>query len=105
MKKLYKVILLLLMIFLVIGTPTKGTFMEAVKEDFMLRHPGISIGTDLLSTMGSASYKTYLLWSSFSYQFGNVTVKYLGIGFMTFYLGSEVTPAPDFIPEDDVQRS
>ena len=105
MKKQYKIILLVLMIFLVIGNPTKGTFMEAVKEDFMANHHGAVIGTDMLSSMGSSSYKTYLLFSSFKYSFGNVTVKYMGIGFMTFYLGSEVTPTPDFIPEDDVQRS
>lgn len=105
MKKQYKIVLLLLMIFLVIGNPTQGTFLEAVKEDFMANHHGASIGTDVLSSMGSSSYRNYLLLSTYEYTFGNVKVKYLGVGFMTFYLGSEVTPTPDYIPEDDVQKS
>lgn len=65
MKKQYKIILLILMIFLVIGNPTQGTFLEAVKEDFMANHHGAAIGKDMLSSMGTSSYKTYLLLSSF----------------------------------------
>ena len=105
MKNRYKIILLVLLIFLVIGNPSQSQFLTAVKEDFASNHHGTAIGTDMLKSMGNYTHKTYLLFGTFEYSFGNISVKYLGVGFMTFYLGNKVTPAPDYIPEDDVQRS
>lgn len=74
------------------GNPSESQFQQQLHSDFANVHPGVSLTQDQLNAIGSSTYQSWLIASHFTYQFGNIEVAYLGVGFFKIYLGSESAP-------------
>ncbi len=93
MKKRNKILFFIsAFLLLVIGNPSEAQFQKQLHIDFANVHPGVTLTLDQLNAMGSSSYQSWLIASHFSYQFGNIEVAYLGVGFFKIYLGSQSDP-------------
>ena len=88
MKKWLRILTLVVLAFLVLGNPSESQFQDRLVADYGFNHGGMSLSLEDLKKMGSSQYQSYLLFSKFHYSFGNIGVHYLGVGFMTFYLGN-----------------
>ncbi len=51
----------------------------------------MDLSPEQLGKMGTIRYRSYLVFSSFEYKFGNISVSYFGLAFMTFYRGSSIS--------------
>ena len=92
MKKHFrKIIVLSILTLLILGNPSEKRFLLALQEDYGSVHQGMNLGVEELKQMGTSSYRSYIFWSSYEYAFGSIQVKYVGIVFTTFYLGSGST--------------
>jgi len=79
---------LVLLLFLFVTNPSESTFLEKVSTDYGQIHAGMNIGVNDLKEMGMSKRSSYLLFSMYQYQFGNIGVRYLGIAANTFFLGT-----------------
>lgn len=91
---------------LILGNPPQGYYLRTLSEDFGSVHQGVTLGVSELQKIGTSSYHSYLLFSTYEYAFGTIKVKYLGLGFMTFYMGSNVSSNQDHSsPEDQTSNT
>lgn len=95
MKKHFKkIITASIFALLILGNPSEKRFLLALQKDYGSVHQGMNLGVEELAQIGKSSYRSYIFWSSYEYAFGSIQVKYVGITFMTFYLGSGSTQYP-----------
>ncbi len=86
MKKINKRLLVLLfVVFVILGCPSDQKFAERLHQDYGYSH-GQNLSIDQLREMGSSRYQSYILFSTYNYKFGSISVSYWGAGFMTFSL-------------------
>ena len=91
MKKYIKVLLLAILAFLILGSPSESRFQMRLKKDFGSFHHGdLQLSVDDLNSIGQSNFQSYVLFSKYDYAFGNIGVSYIGIGFMIVYTGSDV---------------
>ena len=95
MKYRAKQIVFLALAILLWGNPSERIFIQKVSDDFGQMHGGMRIELNDLLKIGDSSYRSYYLFSLYSYQFGNIQVNYFGLAFVTFYLGSEGASIPE----------
>ena len=82
MKKSNKIIgsvLLLLLLTLFITNPAEEAFLEQVAEDYGSMHHGLTLNTQQLQELGESYSQSYFLFSVHIYQFGSISVSYVGI--------------------------
>ncbi len=80
---------ILLMATLVLTNPTEEEYFNQVVQDYAQNHDGFIITKVDLANMGQTQYKSNLIYSTYSYQFGNIKVAYWGILGSVFYSGFE----------------
>ena len=79
----------ILLVLLIIFNPNEKQFLIRVSSDYGTTHHGLEITPQSLLQIGESSYKTYILFSMYDYQFGEVTVGYFGVMGLIVFLGSE----------------
>jgi hypothetical protein len=89
MKRTILFILLILIGILVLTNPNRRDYLEEIADDFGSIHAGMELKASQLEMMGSVSHSSFLIFSTFQYQFGSIGVRYWGFGTMIFYLGSQ----------------
>jgi hypothetical protein len=79
---------------LAITNPSEASFVNRLQKDYGNQHSGMSLTQDQLMSMGNSRYSSFLFFSQYEYQFGNIGVRYLGIGSFIIPLNSyrEDTP-------------
>jgi hypothetical protein len=92
----------LLLFYLFLTKPGENVFIEKIAHDYGQVHGGVSLPPHALLQMGTSQYRSYLIYSQYTYRFGNIEVYYLGVGPFTFQTGSrlkrgERRTAPDVI--------
>jgi len=87
-KRAITISLFTLALILIIGNPSEDSFLNKLQQDYGQIHQGVALSKTDLQRMGKSSFNSYLFWSSYRYAFGNIEVRYFGVAFMTFYLGS-----------------
>jgi hypothetical protein len=86
----YIVLLFTLMLAsLVITNPTEEDYFNRIVKDYAQNHAGFIITKVDLANMGQTQYKSNFIYSTYSYQFGNIKVVYWGILGSIFYSGFE----------------
>ncbi|MEM6641365.1 MAG: hypothetical protein AAF616_00185 [Bacteroidota bacterium] len=93
-KKSYRTLIAMLVTaILVLGTPSEDRFLRRLNVDYGSIH-GTTMSLEQLKQIGTSSFTSYLLWSTYDYSLGDIQVNYVGFAFMTFYQGSNATPLP-----------
>jgi len=80
----------LLFFYLFFTNPSEKHFLNKVSNDFGQVHGGVSLSPEALIQMGTSSYRSYLIYSKYTYSFGNISVEYLGVGAFTFHTRSHM---------------
>lgn len=89
LKHLYLFIILIFLSLLFISNPSESTYLSRVSEDYAQFHHNKEITMKILEQIGQSNRTTYLLFSTYDYQFGNVRVFYVGVANSIYYLGSK----------------
>ncbi len=92
MKRKIHILLLIIIAILVLGNPTEVRYLNRLQKDYGTMHGGSILSIKDLNQIGKSSTTSYLLWGFYEYTFSTIKVKYFGIAFMTFYLGSNTDP-------------
>lgn len=82
-KKIFLLILLLATIAVWL-VPKELAYLERVANDYGGMHGGVEIDAIQLSKIGSYKFEHHLLYSEFTYSFGNIAVTYRGYLSMIF---------------------
>ncbi|MEO1053135.1 MAG: hypothetical protein AAFX87_21060 [Bacteroidota bacterium] len=91
MKKiLIRVIPFLAIVILVLGltNPNENRFLEKVAQDYGQFHGGMEIDEERLLKIGKSERSSYLIFSVYHYEFGNIGVAYFGIATNTIFVKS-----------------
>lgn len=102
MKNKLNLIAAILIGFLILGNPTESRYFNRLQVDYGKIHQGSVLSIQDLNHMGKSKVTSYLLWGFFEYSFGTIQVKYFGIGFMTFFIGSNNSASPQTLPEQSI---
>jgi len=79
--------LLVILAFLSYSNPTEKTYLSRVSHDYQQYHINYHIPTDILQTVGLSNRSTYLLFSTYNYQFGDTKIFYFGVASNIYYVG------------------
>jgi len=71
-----------------LSNPSEQKFLESVASNYSSQHGGMEMSVSQLIKMGESERNSYLIFSTYSYEFGTIGVEYFGMAYMTFYLGS-----------------
>ncbi len=102
-KTLISLVLILSFSTLVITNPSEEVFLRRIVQDYGRDHANTYFTTDMLKNMGVSTHESYYLFSTLTYEFGNVGVSYLGIGNRIFKIKSftkektVTSPKPDLL--------
>lgn len=91
MSKSKAVILIILsgiILILFILRPEEQAYKERIATDYGLAHHGLQIGIEMLEEIGQGQYQNYYLFSTYTYQYGNIGVAYYGLAGYVFFLQS-----------------
>jgi hypothetical protein len=83
LKKIFLLILVLITISVWL-VPKEFAYLERVADDYGGVHGGIEIDAIQLKKIGSYQFEHHLLYSEFTYSFGNIAVTYHGYLSMIF---------------------
>lgn len=87
-----------LIVLLVFGNPSEDRFLTTIAKDFTAMHHGVQMDVSTLQKLGNTQYKSYLFFSTYHYAFGQISVDYVGLGFMTFHLKSSASKTTEEHP-------
>jgi hypothetical protein len=105
-KTLISLILILSFSTLIITNPSEEVFLRRIAQDYGSNHAATYFTTDMLKNMGVSKHESYYLFSTLTYEFGNVGVSYEGIGNQIFKIKSFTKeksmspPKPDALAMD-----
>jgi len=102
MKKRLWIMIYVVLGALAISTPSEFRFEQRLATDYGSIHHGKSLDVGDLKAIGTSHYQSYVFFSRYHYSFGKIGVSYFGIGFMTFYLGSDQDNISTKHPETDI---
>ena len=80
--------ILSVLIVLTLLNPSEERYLNRVAMDYGKIHEDMTIGAKELIQMGSSQKSNYVLFSTYTYTFGNLKVQYWGILNVIFYSGS-----------------
>lgn len=100
-RSVFVIVIAVISAVLVAGNPSESTFLDTVAADYGSMHGGMELSTKELEHIGISRYRSFLLFSVYEYEFGNISVNYFGIAFMMFYQGSSVSDTKK--PAEDLQ--
>ncbi len=75
--------------------PSEKQYLSRVATDYGQMHEGLSIDIKELMHYGKSQKSNYILFSTYSYEFGNMRVSYWGVFSFIFYSGSESSEYKD----------
>ena len=75
--------------FLSFSNPTERTYLSRVSQDYKQYHADYDIPADVLQVVGRSNRSTYLLFSTYDYQFGDTKIFYFGVANQIIYMGSK----------------
>ncbi|MEQ8908859.1 MAG: hypothetical protein RIC95_06685 [Vicingaceae bacterium] len=73
---------------LFISNPSQNSYQERLAKDFGQSHAGAKFSLLDLNKMGHSKHQSFLLFSTYQYEFGTIGVRYWGILGQTFFAGS-----------------
>jgi len=76
-------------IVLIFTKPDQQDFLDRVTAEYAYIHPGIELSKADIIEMGTTQFHSKLIYSSFTYKFGRIEVKYWGIFGFIFNSGYE----------------
>lgn len=86
---LIALVLLVVLVVLSFSNPTESTYLSRVSDDYKQHHINYDIPAEVLQVVGKSNRSTYLLFSTYDYQFGNIKVFYFGVANHIFYVGTK----------------
>ena len=86
---------LIIAIVMTLLNPSEKQYLSRVAADYGQNHEGMSIGIKELMHYGSSQKSNYILFSAYSYEFGNMRVSYWGVLGIIFYSGSRSTASQE----------
>ncbi|NQZ78443.1 MAG: hypothetical protein HRT61_20385 [Ekhidna sp.] len=89
---------------LALGNPSEERLLGRVQQDFGNTHHGVTLSKADLKQFGQRTYRSYFLFSHYTYSFGSIEVNYIGVAYMDFFMGSNVRKLDDSM-EEDVQTA
>jgi hypothetical protein len=87
-----------LLLLLMLTNPSENAFLQKISEDYGAQHGGWSLDADDLTKIGSGERTTYFVLSTYSYEFGKISVTYLGIMGSVYFIDSDSNRSR---PKDD----
>lgn len=94
-------ILIILILVLAIGNPREDRYLNEISNHYGHMHGGMQFSPAELLEMGESHRESYLIFSTYEYRFGSIGVKYLGVGFGVFYMGSFRKDVPETNEDED----
>ena len=85
--RLFVLVFLLTLAILSLSNPSEKTYLTRVSNDYMEYHIKAEIPVEVLEQIGKSNRSTYLLFSTFDYQFGGIKVFYFGVANNIYYVG------------------
>ncbi|HKK39086.1 MAG TPA: hypothetical protein VJ949_06695 [Cryomorphaceae bacterium] len=82
------IILLMGVIFLAVTNPSEEKFLHKVSADYGAIHGGMHFTPAQLLEMGSSQRQSWLIFSTYEYQFGTIGVRYVGFLFSVIHVES-----------------
>ncbi|MEM9339023.1 MAG: hypothetical protein AAGA66_09865 [Bacteroidota bacterium] len=79
---------LLLFLALIISNPSERRYLNRVSKDYGMSHHGVDLNPKSLLRMGESDRTNYLLFSRYTYQFGDISVSYVGLCTFVFFVSS-----------------
>jgi hypothetical protein len=76
-----------LFIFLFFSNPSERNYLTRVSNDYTKFHHYDEIPVEVLQQIGDSNRTTYLLFSTYDYQFGKMKVFYFGFANSIYYIG------------------
>ena len=76
-------------IVLVFTKPNQQDYLDRITAEYAHIHPGMELTKDDIVEMGSTQYESQVVYSSYTYKFGRIEVKYWGIFGLIFSNGYE----------------
>lgn len=73
--------------FLFFSNPTESKYLARVSDDYAKHHDKMDLTTEILQQIGASHRTSYLLFSTYDFEFGNTKVFYFGIASSIHYLG------------------
>jgi hypothetical protein len=71
-----------------VSNPSEQKFLEKVSSEYGAVHGGASFSTADLLQMGESRRQSYLIFSTYEYEFGTIGVRYFGFLFSVFHMES-----------------
>ena len=91
MSKSLQITLLVFLLFLIVGNPSQKSYLNKIAKDYGTVHHGLEMSAESLLKMGSLNRNSYLLFSTCTYTFGNISVTYLGVGFLKLQVATSTS--------------
>jgi len=79
---------MLLLLFLALSNPLRKDYLRRLQQDYGNLHAGMSLSEVQLLQMGEAQRRSFIIFSTFEYQFGNIGVRYWGVAGRVFFFES-----------------
>lgn len=79
---------------LVLSNPKEDDFVLKISEDYKDLHVRKMYSTQEIRLMGISRRRNKILYSTYTYQFGHIAVRYVGVAGLVFYRGS-IHPDPE----------
>lgn len=86
--KRISLVLLIILLALAFTNPDEHQFLEQVARDYGKIHGGMELNISELLHIGESKRTSYILFSLYHYEFGNIGVRYLGIARGTYFIES-----------------
>ena len=64
---------------LFVTNPSEEAFLQKVAEDYGTMHHGLTLIIQQLAELGDSYFTSYMIMGVYTYQFGSITVSYLGV--------------------------
>ena len=71
-----------------ISNPREASYLRNISVEYAKFHSAQAIPGDVIKKIGSSKRKNYLIFSTYTYQYGNMSFYYLGVANTIFFMGT-----------------
>jgi len=96
------IVIIIGIIFMAVSNPSEEKFLNKVSMEYGAVHGGMHFTPAQLLKMGTSQRQSYLLFSTYEYQFGSIGVRYVGFLFSVFHVESYREEDPQKKGQDEV---
>ncbi len=96
MSKANKIIVLIGLVFLslIVSNPNDVRFLNRIGQEYGSVHHGLAFSPGQLLEIGKGERSNFIIVSSYRYEFGNISVEYIGLAGFIWKTGSSVSENP-----------